>query len=54
LVPAGGVGVAPAGGLPIFWPWRIYRSRGRFIKVDLLDRTAGALFGTAIRLALIV
>jgi hypothetical protein len=38
----------------VFWPWRIYRSRGRFIKVDLLDRTAGALFGTAIRLALLV
>src|SRR5215472_16268994 len=38
----------------IFWPWCIYRSRGRFVKVDLLDRTAGALFGTAVRLALLV
>jgi hypothetical protein len=39
------VNVATAITLLIFWPWRIYRSRGRFIKVDLLDRTAGAFFG---------
>jgi hypothetical protein len=46
-------GITLAFGL-VFWPWRIYRSRGRFVKVDLLDRTAGALFGAAIRLALLV
>jgi hypothetical protein len=45
--------ITPAFGL-IFWPWRIYRSRGRFIEVDLLNRTAGALFGTAARLTLLV
>jgi hypothetical protein len=38
----------------VFWPWCIYRSRAQFIKADLPDRTAGALFGAAVRLALLV
>jgi hypothetical protein len=38
----------------ILWPWWIYRSRSRSIKVDLLYRTSGALFGSAVRLVLIV